>query len=161
MCKDSGPASYECTCASGWSGKNCTDCTLYPACSKCDKVPAKCVECALNYVFNSEGECICKDGFTEDKTTMQCMQSELRGGSGSNIGILIACIIGGLILLILVTLIIISIAVVATKKKTKELEAIPFRGEARDNPLYMKPDDVTDHIDKEQSTDNNVNGTTL
>jgi hypothetical protein len=93
------------------------------------------------------------------------MESELRGdSSGLNLGILIACVIGGLILLILVTLIIISIVAVATKKqreKTKEPEAIPFRGEARDNPLYMKPDDVTDHIDKEQSTDNNVNGTTL
>ena len=30
---------------------------------------------------------VCKDGFTEDKTTMQCMESELRGdSSGLNLG---------------------------------------------------------------------------
>ena len=37
-----------------------------------------------------------------------------------------------------------------------------YRGEARDNPLYMKPEDVNgDHVDQEMSTDDNVNGTTL
>ena len=29
---------------------------------------------------------VCKDGFTEDKTTMQCIKSELRGDSGPNLG---------------------------------------------------------------------------
>ena len=59
-CKDSGTGSYECTCASGWTGKNCTDvdCTvLHPACSKCEGFPAKCIECAPNYVITADGEC--------------------------------------------------------------------------------------------------------
>ena len=37
-----------------------------------------------------------------------------------------------------------------------------YRGEAIDNPLYMNPEAVSgDPTEKEQSTDENVNGTAL
>ena len=37
-----------------------------------------------------------------------------------------------------------------------------YRGEAKDNPLYVEPEIVSgEHTDQEQSTDENVNGTAL
>ena len=55
-CKDSGVASYNCTCANGWTGKTCTNCSLH-ACTKCEGVPAKCVECVSSYKLNTDGIC--------------------------------------------------------------------------------------------------------
>ncbi|CAI8008495.1 Protocadherin Fat 4 [Geodia barretti] len=121
-CIDAGPVAYNCSCQEGWTGENCETCSI-AFCSKCTEGRSpKCTECSSkDYELDKEGLCVCKEGFVQDEVTKDCREKEPSTGDdnqSSNLGVIIACIIGALLLLLLITLLVIG-AFIATRKRAK------------------------------------------
>lgn len=138
------------SCSDGYTPINCVcepdnECTL-AGCRVCNRIRDCCDMCNDDYIKDDD-DCLCIAPSSTTTGPRETIDRRSGLGTGTLAGIIVAIVLGILVLLTLITLIVYLIyyfvAGAGAAAKTAKGSSPFANGESHDNPLYLRPDEVT------------------